>query len=165
MEEIGKGQVDKKELFNSLVYMKDEKASQILELLLENEIPLDTDELYEFLIYSDVKQSGQYLAEAVKNGKYKITDENGLTNIMLYLDEDEAGEILRAVMDDGEFFTFRLLAENIIYLGEKEQEQCILHYLDRGYSLTYSQFMEISPYLSERTIEKIDERVEYYKGN
>lgn len=158
-KEIEEGKVDKKELFNALPYMEEEKVSQALGLLLENGIPLDTDEVYELLVYSDIEQSGQYLVNAVRNGKYKFADEEALSHIILYLDEKEAGELLMALMDGEEGFDFKLLKDNILYLGEGEQEKCMLHYFEQGYSLTYSQFAEISPYLSKRAIEKIDEKM------
>lgn len=129
LDEIKDGEVNKEELFDALIYMEEENASEAFRLLLEQEVSLSTEEIYEFLLYSDSERSGRYLVEAVREGKYNFTDEKFLSDVIPYLDEEEAGELLMALVE-------------------------------RGYTMTYAQFTEISPYLSERTIAKIDEKME-----
>ncbi len=120
LEEIAKeGQADKKALLAALPYMEAEKVSQVLGALLENGIALDGQELSDFLIYSDARTSGQYLAEAVRDGKYTFTDEDALEDVIIYLDEEKACELLLALTDTGTTLTWSQFSRIAPYLSEE----------------------------------------------
>ena len=99
--------------------MEAEKVSQVLGALLENGIALDGQELSDFLIYSDARTSGQYLAEAVRDGKYTFTDEDALEDVIIYLDEEKACELLLALTDTGTTLTWSQFSRIAPYLSEE----------------------------------------------
>lgn len=69
-------------------------------------------------IYSDVRQSGRYLVQAVRDGRYTFEDENAIADVIIYLDEREAQELL-ALMDRGDTLTFSGFSKIAPYLSEE----------------------------------------------
>lgn len=119
LEEIRRGEVDKAALFHAIPYMEEEKTGQVLQALLEKEVALSGEEICDLLIYSDVRQSGRYLVQAVRDGRYTFEDENAIADVIIYLDEREAQELLLALMDRGDTLTFSGFSKIAPYLSEE----------------------------------------------
>lgn len=153
LEEIKSGTFDKNKLKSALPYIEEDVVSNILEALLQQEIPVTKEELLYLFMYSDEELSSQYLLEAIKNGKTNYFDIDYFSALLPYLEEKYIENILPAISDK---IGFELIDTWKYYLDEKTLEQCLMKFLEDGNTLTYSQFYKISPYLDESTIQKID---------
>jgi len=155
-DKIQNGTVEKDKVMESLIYMKEEDASEAFRALLEQGVSFDEEELGSIFIFSDAERSGDYLVEMIDSGYVEPLSVDMLSEIMIHLEGKAKVELLNALPEED---FFEGLTECMFLLNEKEQEECLLAYIDAGGKLSYAQFDDIAMYLSESTIEKLDERM------
>lgn len=154
--EIQNGNVEKDKFMESLYYMEKEDISEAYAVLLKQGTVFDEEELTNIFIYSNAERSGDYLAEAVKNGSVEPLSVDALSGIIVYLEGKAKTELINEL--PAEDF-FEGLMECRPFLNEEELEECLLAYIDAGGRLSYTQFDEIAIYLNKSTIEKMDEKM------
>ncbi len=103
--------------------------------LLADNTAFTPDELCYFFIESDSELSSGYLLRALRDGPCKL-------------------EVLRQLPVEDFCDTF---LQSFYYLDSDEIVACLTTYTANGGTLTLSLFHEISPYLDEDSIDKLDQ--------
>ncbi|MDE6362988.1 MAG: M56 family metallopeptidase [Lachnospiraceae bacterium] len=147
-------QLDK--IMEVLHYMEPKEISDVFHALLTAGTAFTTDELCDFLIYSDASLSSQYLIEALRDGSIQQLSADAVSELIPHLDQQYCAELLKTLSTEAFYDAF---SENIYCLNDPQIEECLTHYLDEGGVLTYSMYKEISPYLSDNTIKMLDKRL------
>lgn len=148
--------VRKDKVIDALAYIDDKDASEVFNVLLSAGTTFTTEELYEFLIYSDETLSSQYLLDAVNAGNIEPLSADAISELMPYLTENCQTELLKSLPLE-EFYD--IFAENACYLNNSQIDECLMDYMDRGGVVTYSMYDEISGYVSKSILQKLDRQL------
>lgn len=149
--------IDKEKMMDTIYYLDAETVSKAFACLLEQGEMFSKAELYDIFIYSDDDLSGHYLSKAIREGKAEPLDAETISMLMPYLTNEARNEFITGM---GDQLTFEVLKDCAPYLSDDGMEQCLTVFFESGNTLTYSQFDELSPYLSQRAIEKIDKLIQ-----
>lgn len=136
-------------LLNLLSYMDTKNRDTLLLALIDK---LNFAMLEDNISYLSTEGRSQCLTKYLEAGN--ILTASQYAEILPYLDSKTRTNILIFILDEG--FTFEMLETCLPYLNTEGREQCLLKYLESGNTLTYSQFDDISPYLNNSIVEKID---------
>lgn len=153
---VQNGTVEKEKFLECIYYMEEDVVSETFQGLLKRGTEFEEDELTDIFIYSDAESSGAYLTEAIESGTVEPLSVETLSALCPYLDGKTTAALISMLPEE---HFYEGLTECMPYLGEKELEDCLLAYLDAGGRLSYTQFHDIEIFLSQSTIEKLDERL------
>lgn len=145
--------IEKDKAIDALIYLEEKDASELFNALLNAGTTFTAKELYYFLIYSDETLSSRYLSDAIKAGNIEPLSADTISQLMPYLTGDCSTELLKSLPVE-EFYD--VFAKNIVYLNDDQITECLTDYLDRGGVLTFSMYDKISPFVSQKTVEKLD---------
>ena len=137
-----------------LPYLKDEDLKKCAKVLFDSGADLTAEQICQMIIYGN-RDVGKYLADAVEKGTMKpFTGDEIAEYLIPHVDSGDAVRLLENVEEP---ISFELLKEVLIYLNDEGKKRCLESYLEQGNKLTYEQFSEISPYLDEDVIRRLDE--------
>lgn len=136
-------------LLNLLSYMDAQNRNTLLLALIDE---LTFEMLVDNIPYLSTEGRTQCLTKYLE--AENILTASQYEEILPYLDSETRTNMLTFIPD--EEFTFEILETCLPYLDTEGKEQCLLKYLGAGNALTYSQFNDISPYLNDSIVEKID---------
>ena len=155
LDDFRKGDIDLVRFMDALPYMEDDDVSECAKLLFESDANLTMEQISGIILYGNSADVGKYLADAVEKGTRKPLNGKEITeNLIYYIN---SADTVRLVEHMEEPLDFDMLEELLIYLNEKDGEKCLEIYLEQGNKLSYEQFSDISPYLSENVIRRLDE--------
>ncbi len=153
-DEFEEGDINVTKFMDVLPYLKDEDLKKCAKVLFDSGADLTAEQICQMIIYGN-RDVGKYLADAVEKGTMKpLTGDEIAEYLIPYVDSGDAVRLLENVEEP---ISFELLKEVLIYLNDEGKERCLESYLEQGNKLTYEQFSEISPYLDEDAIRRLDE--------
>lgn len=160
---MGKKAVDVSRLHDEVcLYLKEEEVSELYRKAWEEGAVLSEQNWEDLWIYSDVKLSAQYLAEALRRGDAKGFSDRNLDQINYQVSTKTLTDIVTAM--DRDKLSFEGLLEYVLPFVQKQDEAvtCICYYIDLGNALTDDQLREIEGYLSKDDFYRV---VEYNGKN
>ena len=146
--------VEKDRIVDALYLMDEEDASEMFNILLADNTAFTPDELCYFFIYSDSELSSGYLLRALRDNTIAPLSADAVLDIMPFLEGPCKLEVLRQLPAEDFCDTF---LQSFYYLDSDEIVACLTAYTANGGTLTLSLFHEISPYLDEDSIDKLDQ--------
>lgn len=134
---------------------EDEQGDILSEKVMSGDVT--KEEVLDNLYYMKEESISMALAKFLERGEALSSDE--LLDLFIYSDEELSVKYMMQAVQKGKtaFLTPEFLSELMPYLNDEGRTKCLLKYLEEGNTLTYSEFDEISPYLNNDTIKKIDE--------
>ena len=156
-ESIQSGAAGKEEFLSSLTWLDEDAVNEAFQALLDRGETFTGPELEEIFIYADEEKAGDILVQAVKDGKHPALSGETIVELLPYMEETAAVELVQET--DRDEFTFHVLEELLYYLDDGDCEICVNHYLDLGNTLTGSQYEEIRYLLSGEALQRLDRRL------
>lgn len=160
MKEIASGDVDRAQMRETLTGMEAEQVSELLKMLLDQDMALYAEDWNEIFTYSDQHLSAQYLAEALREGKADSFYGKGFDSVALHVSSGDWVEIVTSMQ---RLSYHRLRFGGLAGLNKSQCETCIMHFLDLGNTLTDSELRGLTDYVSAKGLERIRERNEEMK--
>lgn len=146
--------IEKEKVMNALYMIQDKKeVSDVFHTMLISRVSFTTEELCDIFICSDAELSSKYLTEAIADGYQKPLDTESISELMLYIDEKYRVQLLMQL--PAESF-YEALKDNVFNLDSEQIEECLASYIQNGGRLSYDDFSEISFYLDENAIKRIN---------
>ena len=160
MKEIASGDVDRAQMREALADMETEQVSELLKMLLDQDMTLYAEDWNEIFTYSDQHLSAQYLAEALREGKADSFYGKGFDSVALHVSSGDWVEIVTSMQ---RLSYHRLQFGGLAGLNKSQCETCIMHFLDLGNTLTDSELRGLTDYVSAKGLERISKRNEEMK--
>ena len=154
----GKKPVDVSRLHDEVcLYLKEEEVSELYRKAWEEGAVLSEQNWEDLWIYSDVKLSAQYLAEALRRGEAKGFSDRNLDQINYQVSTKSLTDIVTAL--DRNQLSYEGLLEHVLPFLQQQDEAvtCICYYIDLGNVLTDAQLQEVEGYLSEEDFYRVVE--------
>lgn len=154
----GKKPVDVSRLHDEVcLYLKEEEVSELYRKAWEEGAVLSEQNWEDLWIYSDVKLSAQYLAEALRRGEAKGFSDRNLDQINYQVSTKSLTDIVTAL--DRNQLSYEGLLEHVLPFLQQQDEAatCICYYIDLGNVLTDAQLQEVEGYLSEKDFYRVVE--------
>lgn len=154
----GKKPVDASRLHDEVcLYLKEEEVSELYRKAWEEGAVLSEQNWEDLWIYSDVKLSAKYLAEALRRGEAEGFSDRNLDQINYQVSTKTLTDIVTAL--DRDKLSFEGLIEYVLPFVQKQDEAvtCICYYIDLGNVLTDDQLQEVEGYLSEEDFYRVVE--------
>lgn len=161
LQNIAAGELDRAQMRESLTNMDTEQVSELLKLLLEQDVTLYAEDWDAIFTYSDQHLSAEYLAEALEEGKADSFYGKGFDSVALHVSSDDRVTIITSMQ---RLSYHRLRFGGLAGLNKSQCETCVMHFLDLGNTLTDSQLQELADYVSAKGLERISERNEEIKA-
>lgn len=153
--EFREGKIDVERFLDSMPYMEDEDLRECTQILFDSGADLTTEQISWLMAYADA-EAGTYLADAVEKGVMRPFTGSEITESLIYY--LSSADILRLVENMDEALSFEMLKELAYYLDDADLEKCLNRYLEQGNKLSYEEFTELSYFLSEDTIKRLDKK-------
>ncbi len=160
LRDIALGELDRAQMREALADMETEQVSELLKILLDQDMTLYAEDWNEIFTYSDQHLSAQYLAEALREGKADSFYGKGFDSVALHVSSDDWVEIVTSMQ---RLSYHRLQFGGLAGLNKSQCETCIMHFLDLGNTLTDSELRGLTDYVSAKGLERISKRNEEMK--